>query len=187
MIILRIIGVDYGITSPGICILHNENSFYDNEFFFRTDVKKRIGKFGNIIGYEKEKNYKISMERYENNTDWFWNCVKPMSEDIIFIEDYSLGSKGRVFDLAENCAILKYKLYKSNIPFHVVAPTTIKKFATGKGNSDKFKMCEAFKNLFDIDMGIILNMKKDETASPINDLVDAYFVGQYGKKIILNF
>ena len=32
--------------------------------------------------------------------------------DVISIEDYSMGSRGRVFHIGENAGILKYRLWK---------------------------------------------------------------------------
>ena len=59
------------------------------------------------------------------------------------IEDYSFGSKGRVFNLAENCGLLKYMLFKKGYRFFTVPPTVVKKFATGKGNANKEAMVKA--------------------------------------------
>ena len=43
--------------------------------------------------------------------------------------------------------IIKLLLYKQQISYVIVAPTTLKKFATGKGNSSKSKMEKAvYKN-----------------------------------------
>jgi Holliday junction resolvasome RuvABC endonuclease subunit len=99
-------------------------------------------------------------------------------EITIMIEDYSFGSKGKVFNLAENCGILKYLLYKHNYIFHTVPPTVVKKFATGKGNATKEKMYEAFLSDTMVDLHNIL-LPNAKLASPITDVVDAWYLARY--------
>ncbi len=48
------------------------------------------------------------------------------------LEGYSFGSKGKVFHIAENTGILKYKIHNMGVPLEVIPPTTVKKFATGQ-------------------------------------------------------
>ena len=47
---------------------------------------------------------------------------------------------GRVFHIAENTGVLKYKLWKAGKPLEVIPPTTIKQFATGEATHQK-KRC----------------------------------------------
>lgn len=62
------------------------------------------------------------------------------------IEGYSFSSFGKVFDIAELSGIIKYEFWKNKIHFIEVPPSTLKKFVTGKGNSDKnIMMQKAFK------------------------------------------
>ena len=60
------------------------------------------------------------------------------------MEGYSFGSTGRVFNIAENTGILKYNLWAALIHFDVLAPTTVKKFATGSGSASKVDMFNQF-------------------------------------------
>ena len=56
----------------------------------------------------------------------------------------------------------------------IVQPTVIKKYATGKGNSNKEAMLEAWKTepgTFDL---------VQETGNPASDIVDSYFLCKYG-------
>jgi len=70
---------------------------------------------------------------------------------VLTYEDYSYGSSGGlVFDIAEFNMLLKEKLImKIKIPmeFNLISPKEIKKFATGKGNSDKYGMFKSFNEL----------------------------------------
>ena len=53
-----IVGIDYSLNSPAICIVDDDFDFNKCSFHFLTSKKKHIGKFGNnIFGYEiKEYN-----------------------------------------------------------------------------------------------------------------------------------
>ena len=66
------------------------------------------------------------------------------SADLLVLEGYSFGSKGRsVFDIAELGGCVRFLLYRLGIPFVDVSPSTLKKYATGKGNSPKDAMIAA--------------------------------------------
>jgi len=70
-------------------------------------------------------------------------CLQEASE-LVVIEGYSFGSKGRsVFDIAELGGCVRFLLYRLGIPFVDVPPSTLKKYATGKGNSPKDAMIAA--------------------------------------------
>ena len=67
------------------------------------------------------------------------------NNQLIQIEDYSYGSTGRVFHIAENLGLLKYKLkMECGWDYTLLPPSVIKKFATDKGNANKELMLEAF-------------------------------------------
>ena len=59
---------------------------------------------------------------------------------MVALEDYAFAAKGRVFHIAENTGILKYKLFQQGIPLETISPSAVKKNATGKGNADKEMM-----------------------------------------------
>jgi Holliday junction resolvasome RuvABC endonuclease subunit len=88
-----------------------------------------------------------------------------------------MGSKGKVFHIAENTAVLKYLLHESNIPIEIVPPTVLKKFATGSGRAKKEDMHIAFKE----QTGIALT-DRAKIGNPYSDLVDAYFLARYGEE-----
>ena len=101
--------------------------------------------------------------------------------DKVLLEGYSYGSTGKVFHIAENTAILKYNLWDEQIPFSIIPPTVIKKFATGKGNANKEKMYEEFvKENPGVDLRSDLTPRSSNVISPVNDIVDAYFIAKFG-------
>ena len=138
-----VIGIDYSLTSPAMCVMV-EPTYSKCMFYYLTSNKKMVGTFGNAVGYE-HKEYFSEQERYDNIAEFFLNKI-PLRPKIpqVFIEDYSFGSTGRVFHIAENCGLLKYKLWEIGLKFTTIAPSAIKKFATGKGNADKQKMYDTF-------------------------------------------
>lgn len=62
----------------------------------------------------------------------------------VAIEGYAFGAKGKVFHIAENTGVLKYRLHQTGIPVEVIPPSAIKKQASGKGNANKEEMYKAF-------------------------------------------
>ncbi len=62
----------------------------------------------------------------------------------VAIEGYAFGAKGKVFHIAENTGVLKYRLHQTGIPVEVIPPSAVKKQAAGKGNANKEEMYKAF-------------------------------------------
>jgi Holliday junction resolvasome RuvABC endonuclease subunit len=149
-------------------------------FFYLSDVKKNTGSFagGKITG-DLHKEYYTEQERYDNIAEYFLNLIPTKEQPQIFIEDYSFGSKGKVFHIAENTGILKHKLWEIGYKFTTIAPTAIKKFATGKGNSDKEKMYGAFLQETKVDVAKLLFPDK-KLSSPMTDIVDAFYIAKFG-------
>ena len=177
-----IIGIDYSLTSPAVCINDGDLMFY-----YLTNKKKWIGKQSeNIIGVEHEP-WTDPIERFKNISNFVFQVLgKHISSKIgyrsidkIFIEGYSFGSKGQgLFQIAENCGILKYRLQEQNIPYETVVPSVVKKGATGKGNADKDMMYEAFVKETKTDLKKIFDTEK--VGNPISDIVDSYYIQKVG-------
>jgi len=177
-----IIGIDYSLTSPAVCI--NDGNLM---FYYLTNKKKWIGKQSeNIIGYEHDE-WIDPIERFKNISNFVFKVIdKHISPTIgyrsiekIFIEGYSYGSKGQgLFQIAENCGILKYRLQEQNLPYETVVPSVVKKGATGKGNADKDMMYEAFVKETKLDLKKIFDTEK--VGNPISDIVDSYYIQKVG-------
>ena len=119
------------------------------------------------------------MQRYLNIASWAVYSCGLTSADIVFLEDYSMGSRGRVFAIAENTAILKYLLHYNSIKCKTVPPTVIKKSFSGRGNATKEQMYDAFvqRTGFDLKMTVGAFGK---LSNPVTDLVDSFAIGLYG-------
>ena len=177
-----IVGIDYSLNSPAICIADNSFDFNKCSFHFLTSKKKHIGQFGkNIIGYE-HKEYNTPIERFTNISSWALDIIHKHKKDTakVFIEGYSFGSKGQaVFQIAENCGILKYRLQLSpSILYDTVVPSVVKKFASGKGNADKQLMYNSFLNHTGADLLKAFDMGK--LNNPVTDIVDSYYIAKVG-------
>ena len=177
-----IVGIDYSLNSPAICIAGDDFDFNKCSFHFLTSKKKHIGKFGkNIFGYEI-KDYKTPIERFTNISTWALDIIHKHKKDTakVFIEGYSFGSKGQaVFQIAENCGILKYRLQMSpTILYDTVVPSVVKKYASSKGNADKQLMYDSFKEHTKQDLLKMFDMGK--LNNPVTDIIDSYYIAKVG-------
>ena len=181
-----IVGIDYSLNSPAICIADDSFDFSKCSFHFLTSKKKHIGKFGkNIFGYE-HKEYNNPIIRFSNISMWALDIIHKYKKDTaqVFVEGYSFGSKGQaVFQIAENCGILKYRLQMSpSMLYDTVVPSVVKKNATGKGNADKQLMYDSFLRDTGVDLMKIFDMQK--LNNPITDIIDSYYIAKTGVEIL---
>ena len=177
-----IVGIDYSLNSPAICIADDNFDFNKCSFHFLTSKKKHIGKFGkNIFGYEI-KDYNTPIERFSNISTWALDIIHKHKSNTakVFIEGYSFGSKGQaVFQIAENCGILKYRLQMSpSILYDTIVPSVVKKYASGKGNADKQLMYDSFEKHTKKDLLKMFDMGK--LNNPVTDIVDSYYIAKVG-------
>lgn len=178
-----IIGVDYSISSPCICILDPSREFAKSQFLFLSTRKRDETPALPNIRAELHKPYNTEQERYDHisNTMVYFITSNAHQGATVCIEDYAMGAKGKVYNIAENTGLFKHKLHRLNIPMIFAAPTVIKKHATGKGNADKAKMLEAFTGRGNPNlMPCYFGDKKTKVDSPVSDIVDAYFLALYG-------
>ena len=169
-----IIGIDYSLTSPAVCVNDGKLKFY-----YLTTKKKWLGKQSkDIIGYE-HKEWTDPIERFTYISDFVFDIIFTANNPKIFIEGYSFGSKGQgLFQIAENCGILKYRLLEKGYGYNTIVPSVVKKGATGKGNADKDMMYEAFVSETKIDLKKIFDTEK--VGNPISDIADSYFIQKVG-------
>jgi Holliday junction resolvasome RuvABC endonuclease subunit len=176
-----IIGIDYSLSCPCMC-LGFKPGWNNSEFYYLTTVKKYEGTFflGQVNGtlhtedLHEEARYDAISSHFVEVLDR--HRIDPAVE--VFIEDYSFGSTGRVFHLAENTGLIKWKLWKRGHKINVLAPSSIKKVATGKGNAKKDQMYEAFVKMTGQKIQTMSTGKN--IGSPVSDIVDAYFITQQG-------
>ena len=174
-----IAGIDYSLTGPAICVFSGTGTFSFSKcsFYYLTDTKKYANSYlSNIIG-ETFLDWDCDIERYETIADWAMEVLMGCSS--IALEGYAYGAKGKVFHIAENTGVLKYKIYQRGIPLTIIPPTEVKKYATGKGNSDKEKMYDAFVEENNMLLKSIITPDKKDITSPVSDIVDSYYICKY--------
>jgi hypothetical protein len=180
-----IAGIDYSLSCPAICVHDTQSgkfSFKTTSHYFRSNLKKFDRYHEGKIWGENHGAWKSDEDRYDDIATWALNILTNIHQvDKVLLEGYSYGSTGKVFHIAENTAILKYNLWDEQIPFSIIPPTVIKKFATGKGNANKEKMYEEFvKENPGVDLRSDLTPRSSNVISPVNDIVDAYFIAKFG-------
>lgn len=114
------------------------------------------------------------MERYETIADWAMEILIGIEQ--IALEGYSFNSTGRVFNIAENTGVLKYKIYQAGTPLTIFPPPEIKKYATGKGNADKEVMYKSFLLETGFPVKDVIAPDKKAVCSPVSDIIDSYFI-----------
>jgi len=172
-----IAGIDYSYSCPSLAISDIENAtFRSTEFFYITKIVKHVGDFENLHG-SKEYPYDNQQQRFDLISNHFIGILSRYDITDVAIEGYSYGSSaGQVFDIAENCGLLKHKLFKNNINIHIFPPSEIKKFATSKGNADKQKMFDAFLEQESVDFRDSISYTKSSIDNPVSDIVDSYYI-----------
>ena len=178
---VTIVGIDYSLTSPAICITNDKYDLKDTYFHFLSNKKKCQGKFKHNITGHAHATYSDPIQRFTQISDWVLDVLAPLEQPLhINLEGYAYGAKGQgLFQIAENTGILKYRLLEDlHYTFKITVPSVIKKGATGKGNADKDKMYEAFLKETKIDLKKIFDT--DKTGNPVSDIVDSYYVAKIG-------
>ncbi len=85
-------------------------------------------------------------ERGMARLHWIRNSVVLLAvhADLVVIEGYAYGAKGSaVINIGELGGVLRLALYDGAIPYVEIPPTSVKLFATGKGNVGKPDMLAA--------------------------------------------
>jgi Holliday junction resolvasome RuvABC endonuclease subunit len=160
------------LTSPAVC-------FNGEKYYYLTNKKKwQCQMSENIIGYA-HKEWTDPIQRFTYISDFVFDIIGKIVNPQIFIEGYSYGSKGQgLFQIAENCGILKYRILEKGLTYNTVVPSVVKKGATGKGNADKDMMYESFVKETKIDLKKIFDT--DKVGNPISDIVDSYYIQKVG-------
>jgi Holliday junction resolvasome RuvABC endonuclease subunit len=174
-------GIDYSLTSPAICVW--DNNFTLNplncKIYYLTSVKKSVLVNEFFVGKIYPPKWSFEEERHDIISNWAFNIVFDVNPKKVFIEGYSYGSVGKVFNLAENMGLLKHKLWKNGFRFSEIPPTTIKKHATGKGNATKDIMNSQYITEGGPDLRTLFKMTPSQW-NPTSDIIDSYYVLKTG-------
>jgi hypothetical protein len=173
-----IAGIDYSLSGPAVCYYDTKKplEFSSCRFFYvhQKQLPSLHEAFPNIIGISYPK-YEHEISRYEQLARSLLSRETDCWQ--YYIEDYSYGSVGKVFTIAENVGILKYMIKKMRAEYTMLAPCHVKKNATGKGNANKLVMHETFVKEHNINMD---EWNKYKGKSPLADIIDSYYVLKTG-------
>jgi hypothetical protein len=175
-----IAGIDYSMTSPSICIFNGTTAGFNYNhcrFYYLTDRKKYTEIILKNIKGEEFAYYSGDYMRFDTISDWAMKYLRGI--DQICIEGYAFAAKGKVFHIAENTGILKYKIFQTQTPLEIAQPSAVKKLATGKGNATKDEMHAAFHQETGINLIFHYTPGRKECVSPVSDIVDSYYVCKY--------
>lgn len=194
--IKNIAGIDYSMTCPCVCVANTDNPFtFENcQFFYMTNLKYLTGQvMDNIHGtFMDSKDFTDDITRFDHISNWaikhmLTAFMSPVTQ--VAIEGYSMGSKGKVFNIAENTALLKYKMLKSGMPYEIYAPKQIKMFAINnspldfsdinKNKIQKEELHEIFVEETGVNLREVLTPKKKKVDSPVSDIIDSYYIAKY--------
>ena len=180
---MMVAGIDFSITCPSICV-YNQNdgdfSFKHCKVYFnqqniakKEQVRRDSLSLGNIF-WSSRFETQSDEERYYLLADWALSILINEKVEIVSLEAYALGAKGRIFNIAEATGILKSYMMTQGIKIHTYAPTLNKKLFSGKGNAGKDVMIAAFNEKNGINISEEFGLEKCFTGSPISDIVDSY-------------
>ena len=119
--------------------------------------------------------YNHECERYQTIADWAVDKIAGC--DHVGLEGYAYGASGRsIFQIAENCGLLKYKLYQAGKPFSVLTPTAVKKHGTGKGNASKELVVKSFDKDTGMKLKHTITPDRQKIGNPVSDIADSYYI-----------
>lgn len=119
---MNFIGLDLSLTHSGFCVLNFEKDQVIKNDVIKTDKMRGMSRCSYIL---------------DNVMHW----VLKSHPSMIAIEGYSFGSQGRaIYGIGELGGIIRYHLFQNHCKWIEVAPGSLKKFLTGKGNAQKNQM-----------------------------------------------
>ena len=197
------IGIDFSISSPAISII-NDNTQTITSICLRpkpnSDVNKLVldKQHINIMGNTYKHNIVLldNITSYNSNEERYYNISNTLMTELIKhidkdnelkinIENYGYATTGLVFNIAECTSVFKQMLWfnlgiSPNYHLNLIAPSTVKKMFTGKGNANKMVMYETFCGLSTVDIyDCFYNIGKMNTKnipSPISDIIDSIVI-----------
>lgn len=184
-----IIGIDYSILSPAICIYNYENideewNWRNCDFYFFSKKVKELTIFSRFPGlYAYPLLPRTEDIKFFGDLGW-WTIIQigamGSEHKKVFMEDYSYSASGKITKLAECTGILKHQLYKKGYDYTLISPQDIKKCATGKGNASKEGMMEAWNvDTENFNLKELL-IESPKSLSPSSDIIDSYFITKFG-------
>jgi len=185
---MRVLGIDYSVNCPAVCLIDTTTETPKWFVNYRKIDGNPYPDLGKEVQWTRSTT-KDELTRFIDLADWVAKIQDDNAADLIVIEDYGFSASGRMTQLAENMGILKAELRGlcDPVTVHVVAPTSMKKFATGSGRADKDMIWSSFIKVFPqyAVWQSLCHPKAKKVISPAADIADSYFLAQYGRSFFL--
>lgn len=124
----RVVAFDLSLTAAGVAVWDSRRS----PFSIQTHVVRGpTVKKGSAPHYYAQRLAKLEVELMQ-----FVKARRAEGELVVF-EDYAWGARQLAHQLGELGGVLRLAVFRVAVPFAVVNPATVKKFATGRGNCKK--------------------------------------------------
>lgn len=178
-------GLDWSMSSPGLVIGNGPNP-EDLLYYGIRQKKKQVSLQKNLILLESDDAYSCNSERYYKLAKRYVDILIEHSIKTVYMEGYAFSATGNTFNIGECTGILKLLLWQNDIDLIIFQPSDVKKFATGKGNANKTLMYDSYINKTNhhIDKLIDDERRGDKIPSPVNDMIDGYFLLQRGLSML---
>lgn len=148
------VGLDLSLNATGFCL-------YDSE----AD-KAETGRLDKLVDKAR------GVQRIQRQYEWFCSLYGPcgraggIQPACTAVEGYSYGSKGNSsYQIGELGGVVRLCLYSLKVPLVEFSPSSLKLFATGKGNASKEEVAHSASQIYGI-------------AFPNSDECDAFILSQ---------
>jgi Holliday junction resolvasome RuvABC endonuclease subunit len=160
------VGVDPSLTNTGVVLIGTDGSVlgaYNSKL--SPKVPKRSMPDFDLLRLDGIARFAV--DAITRHTPKCWNCRVHVA-----YEDYSMHSEHRAFALGELGGVLKVALFTAFGHLVTVAPTRLKKFATGTGTATKKAMVARAAT----ESAHLTSLPR---AQRTDDVCDAYFLAKY--------
>ena len=127
----RVVGIDPSLTSTGICTALGSSTIGRNVKKDAPDAER-----WDRLAFIRDQvtQWCAPVDNLKTGHDW------AMEAPLVVLEGYSYASAHQAHQVGELGGIVRVALHEAGIPFAIVQPTSLKLFATGKGNAGKDDM-----------------------------------------------
>lgn len=120
---MQVVGLDLSLTATGYCSVTGETETLSS----KQQEMDRI----------RDLTEQLSVRLFGPNTPQF---LLEEFADLVVIEDYAFSRGGHAHEVGELGGVVKNLLIEMSQPYVLVGPSSVKKFATNKGNANKIEM-----------------------------------------------
>lgn len=121
---MKFVGLDLSLTATGLCDWAGDTHTLSSP----------------LSGMERIRDL---MDQVQRQVLHFDDVGWETAADLVVIEDYAFSRGGHAHEAGELGGSIKNMLIDYSLPYVLVSPSAVKKFATNEGNANKIKMAVA--------------------------------------------